>query len=152
MLSINFKGMSKLLSLRNNTRTFAVAFIALLTLSAVVAILPAFAKTYTAVPDRETMTDVGTSPKLIGLGQEITINIITYPAPSGPTYSLPASFGGRTSTPDGPPIQHANLNLSVYYKPSSSAHARTFTVQEELVLNGILNGYPCSPYPPSYWT
>ena len=220
MLSINFKGMSKLLSLRNNTRTFAVAFIALLTLSAVVAILPAFAKTYTAVPDRETMTDVGTSPKLIGLGQEITINIITYPAPSGPTYyaqggfqssesimgfnntsvtftkpdgtkdtfmpidetlaqidikvpgqqqivgslqfrykpdqvgnySVTASFGGRTYTTDGPPIQHANLNLSVYYKPSSSAHARTFTVQEELVLNGILNGYPWSPYPTAYWT
>ena len=71
---------------RNRTKTAAVAFIALLTLSAVAAILPAFAqKTYTAVPDRETGTFVAASPRLIGLDQKVLINILTYPAPSGPT-------------------------------------------------------------------
>ena len=214
MQSINLNRVSKLFSLRNNTKSFAVAIIALLTISVAVAVLPAFAqKTYTAVPDRDTGTVVGTSPKLIGLGQDVLINIITYPAPSGPTYfaqdlvhsaggfegvsctitkpdgtketflpidetlaqigivnpgqmqivgslqfryeptqvgtySITASFPGQMYTTDE---QHANLNLSVYYKPSSTHVAGTFTVQEDIVLAGQLNGWPWSPLPTGYW-
>jgi len=57
--------------------------------SAVVAILPAALAnlpTNTAMPDRDTGTVVGVSPTLVGLTQEVLINIMTYPAPSGPTY------------------------------------------------------------------
>ena len=218
MLSVSLKGVSKLLSSRNKTKTSAVAFILLLASSAVLAILPAFAqKTYTAVPDRETATVVGASPKLVGLGQKVLINIMTYPAPSGPnlyaqdlvgrteakggfngtsititkpdgtkdtfmpidetlehaglavpglqqivgslqfqyepdqvgTYSLTASFAGEIFTTDA---SYASLNLSVYYKPSSTRQAATFAVQDEIVLSGVLNGYPWSPLPTAYWT
>ena len=214
---LNLIGVAKLLSSRNNTKSSAVVFIALLTLSAAVAVTPAFAqKTYTAVPDRDTGTVVGVSPKLVGLTQPVLINIMTYPAPSGPTYfaqgsfiselinglngisvtitkpdgtketfmpidetlehvgikipglaqivgslqfqytpdqvgnwSVTASFAGTTYTTDK---QYANLNLSVYYKPSSTRVAETFTVQEDIVLAGILNGWPWSPLPTAYWT
>ena len=204
-----------MLSSRNNTKTSAVAFIALLTLSAVVAILPAFAqKTYTKMPERDTGTYVAASPKLLGLGQEVTINIFTWPAPSGPTYyaqnmvnvqegwedlsctitkpdgtkdtfmptdvslehsgqdeagkstivgsllfyykptavgnySISASFPGQTFTTD---TQYANLNLSVYYKPSATTKLATWTVQEDIVLSGLLNGYPWSALPTGFWT
>ena len=72
----------------------------LLALSAFAAVLPtAFASlpTNTAMPDRDTGTVVGASPKLIGLDQTVLINIMVYPAPSGPTYlaqDLVAKFGG----------------------------------------------------------
>ena len=46
----------------------------------------AFAKTYTAVPDRQTGTVVGISPTHVGLDQQVIISIMTYPAPAGPTY------------------------------------------------------------------
>jgi outer membrane protein assembly factor BamB len=49
---------------------------------------------YTKMPDRNTYTEVGVSPKTIGLGQEATINIITYPGPSGPTYEAQSLVGG----------------------------------------------------------
>src|SRR4030067_2261280 len=202
----------KIVSSKSNDKSFAIGFILLLAASAV---LPAFAKTYTAMPDRDTWTEVGVSPKLIGLGQSVLINILTYPGPSGPTYyaqdlasyltagfsnvsctitkadgtketfmpidetlaqigkkipgqaqivgslqfpykadqvgnwSGTASFPGQTSTPD---LQYANMNLSVYYKPSSSTHATTFTVQQDEVLAGLLNGWPWSPLPATYWT
>ncbi len=58
--------------------------------------LIASAKTYTAMPDRETGTVVGASPQLVGLGQEVLINIMTYPAPSGPTYFAQDMVGGLT--------------------------------------------------------
>jgi outer membrane protein assembly factor BamB len=38
------------------------------------------------MPDRPTWTDIGVSPDLVGVGQPILINIMTYPGPSGPTY------------------------------------------------------------------
>ena len=44
------------------------------------------------------------------------------------------------------------MNLTVYYKPSQTKVAATFTVQQEQVLGGILNGYPWSPLPTGYWT
>ena len=41
---------------------------------------------YTAMPDRNTDTFAGASPILVGMGQQVVINAIVYPAPSGPTY------------------------------------------------------------------
>ncbi len=191
------------------------AILTILLLSSLALVISASAKTYTAMPDRDTGTVVGASPKLIGLGQEVIINIMTYPAPSGPTdfaqdmvggltggfsnisvtithpdgtpetfmpidsslaqaginipgqqqivghlqfyykptqignYSITASFPGKTYTTDS---QYANLNLSVYYKPSASKEPAIFTVQQDPVLGGILNGYPWSPLPTEYWT
>lgn len=197
----------------SKTKISAIAFILMLAISMVIIIVPmAFA--YTAVPDRETGTVVGVTPKLVGLGQQVLINIMTYPAPSGPTYyaqdvtagllgglnntsvtitkpdgtsdtfmpiddtlkqaginipgqaeivghlmfyyapdqvgnySITASFGGKTYTTDG---VYKSLNLSVYYKPSSTKVPATFSVQQDKVLNGQLNGYPWSPLPTDYW-
>src|SRR4030067_3771983 len=64
-------------------------------------------------------------------------------------YSVTASFPGQIYTTDE---QYKSLNLSVYYKPSSSSKVATFTVQEELVLAGLLNGWPCTSLPPPFWT
>ncbi len=195
------------------TKLSSITLILLLALSALVTIFPlAFA--YTSVPDRETGTAVGISPTHVGKGQQVIINIMTYPAPAGPTYyaqdvtagltgglsnisvsitkpdgttdtfmpidetlkgagieipgqaqivgslmfyyypdqtgnySVTASFPGKTYTTDN---VYKSLNLSVYYKPSSSKQASTFSVQEEPVLSGILNGYPWSPLPNDYW-
>ena len=207
MLSVSLKGVSKLLSSRSKTKTSAVAIIALLTLSAVAAILPAaFA---VARPDRNTGTYAMVAPKLVGLGQKVTVNILTYPAPSGPGWyaqDLVGKFGGFQNTsvtitkPDGTketfmpvdasleqigikipglqqivgsllfyyePDQVGNYSITgsfpgqtymtdgspdtVYYKPSSSPTAFKFTVQEDPVLAGLLNGYPWSPLPTSFW-
>jgi hypothetical protein len=42
--------------------------------------------------------------------------------------------------------------MSVYYKPSSSPQPTTFTVQQEPVTGGVINGAPFSPLPEDYWT
>ena len=69
------------------TKLSAITLILLLSVSAMITIMPAaLAKTYTAVPDRDTGTVVGISPTHVGKGQQVIINIITYPAPAGPTY------------------------------------------------------------------
>lgn len=74
-------------------RSATVAIVVfILSLSALIAFYPtAFASTtplpgYTAMPDRPTQTEVGVSPNFVGVGQDVTVNIMTYPAPSGPTY------------------------------------------------------------------
>jgi len=195
------------------TKVSTIALILLLVVSALVVIVPT-TSAYTAVPDRDTATAVGISPTLVGKGQQVIINIMTYPAPAGPTYyaqdvtagllgglnniwvsikkpdgttdtyqpvdvtleaagieipgqaqivgslmfyyypdqvgnySVSAEFKGKTYTTDN---VYKALNLSVYYKPSSTKSPTTFTVQEEEVLAGILNGYPWSPLPKDYW-
>lgn len=62
----------------------AIAFTLLLCISAMISIIPATFG-YTAMPDRDTGTVVSASPTRIGLGQQVLINIFTYPAPAGPT-------------------------------------------------------------------
>src|SRR4030065_1782483 len=61
-----------------------------------------------AVPNRKTAAYISVAPKLIGLGQELTVNIWVYPAPAGPTFygqTIPrAGFEDLTVTftrPDG---------------------------------------------------
>jgi len=70
-------------------------------LASLIALPTVFAQTvlpgYTPMPDRDTWTEVGLSPDFVGVGQEITVNIMTYPGPSGPTYeaqNLVASHAG----------------------------------------------------------
>jgi len=198
------------------TTMSTVIILTLLMLSSVSLIVPTtLAQTtlpgYTAMPDRPTFTTVGVAPTLVGLGQEVLIDIIINPAPNNPTYnaipyhayanitctltspdgtkntfmptdpavaaqnngvetpglsaasghllfsymptqvgtySVTASFPGLFTTTDE---QYESMKLSVYYKPSSSKQAASFTVQEEPVLNGLLNGYPWSPLPTDYW-
>jgi len=101
---------------------------------------------YTKMPDRDTYTEVGVSPKIVGLGQEAVINIMTYPGPSGPTYEaqslVPDLLGGfsdisitvkkpngqtETFKPIDDPLQRSGLeipgqaeivgHLLFYFKP-----------------------------------
>ena len=173
-----------------------------------------FAKTYTAMPDRNTGIRVGVSPTLIGIDQSVLINVFVYPGPSGPTYegqslvpslnsgyanvsvtikrpdgseetfkpvditlehagivepgrtqivghlmfnykpakignySVTASFPGQIYTTD---YTYPNMNLSVYYKPSTTLQPTLFTVQQDSINSGLLNGWPYSPLPENYW-
>ena len=211
---MNGKTFESTFSANREAKVFSAALITVLAITAVSVGLSTALADYTKMPDRPTATEVAASPTLIGLGQEVLINIMTYPAPSGPTYeaqslvpdltggfsnisltithpdgtketfmpidetleqvgiripgqqqivghlqfrykpkavgnySLSASFPGKTYTTDN---QYKGLNLSVFYKPSSSTFKTTFTVQEEPVLSGQLNGYPWSPLPEDYW-
>lgn len=86
--------LKKVMTISSANRTnkiLATTMILVIAVSAFVTIFPAvFAQTilpaYTPMPDRDTQTEVGLSPNFVGVGQEVTVNIITYPAPSGPTY------------------------------------------------------------------
>jgi hypothetical protein len=194
------------------TSAFAIILFFLLSLAAPAAF--ASLPTNYAFPARPTGTAVGVSPDLVGLGQQVLINIFTYPAPAGPTYyaqnlvpSMSGGFGNISCTitsPDGTkntfmPIdetlarvginipglaqivgslqfyykpdqignysvtasfpgqtyttatQYPNMNDTVYYQPSSTTETTVFTVQQEQVLAGQLNGYPWSPLPTDYW-
>jgi outer membrane protein assembly factor BamB len=51
---------------------------------------------YIQMPDRVTKTEVAVTPTLVGLGQEVLINIMTYPAPNGPTYEAQSLVPGLT--------------------------------------------------------
>ena len=84
--------MKFLAQIENKNIIIAISLILLLSLSCFIPI--AISKTYTAMPDRDTGTIVGVSPTLIGLDQEVIINIMTYPAPSGPTYFAQDMVGG----------------------------------------------------------
>jgi hypothetical protein len=99
-----------MLRLDNKVKTFAISLVLLLAFSSFV-IVGSFAKTYTAVPPRPTQTVVGVSPTLIGIGQQVLINIMTSPPNAGPTFYqqnlvnvFPSSWLNVTCTitlPDG---------------------------------------------------
>ena len=166
------------------------------------------------MPDRDTVTTVGVSPTLIGLNQELLINVLVYPGPVGPTYEgqslVPTLVGGyrdvtvTITQPDGSKetfkpaditIAHQGINIpgltqivghlmfyytpktvgtysisssfpgqtyttapisdtinmTVYYKPSTSASATQFVVQQDPVSGGIMDGSPWQPLPTNYW-
>src|SRR4030067_2497427 len=198
----------------NKRRISAIALMLLLAVSAVIAILPAALAQYTKMPTRRSSDLVGVSPTLVGMGQSVLINIMTYNGPNGPTYeaqslvpllkggysnisvtitrpdgtkdtfmpidmtlaqigiripgqaqivghlqfsyepdqlgeyTVTASFPGNTYTTDN---QHPTLKISVYYTQSASTKPAKFTVQQETVLAGQLNGYPWSPLPNAFW-
>jgi hypothetical protein len=79
-------------------KILAISVILILAISAAVTLIPGvLAQTgYTKMPDRPTHTEVGVSPTLVGLGQEVLINIMTYPAPNGPTYEAQSLVPGLT--------------------------------------------------------
>jgi outer membrane protein assembly factor BamB len=118
----------------NKTKLTATIAIVLLMTSAVAVILPAtFAQTtlpgYTPVPDRETRTEVGVSPDLVGIGQESTINIMTYPAPSGPTYEAQYLVGGLFTG------GYSNIEITIKHP---DGHEETFMpIDETLAQAGI---------------
>jgi outer membrane protein assembly factor BamB len=74
--------------------------------------------------------------------------MFNYKPPAIGNYSVTANFPGQTYTTD---YTYPNMNLSVYYKPSASLNPTTFTVQQDPVNGGILNGWPYSPLPENYW-
>jgi hypothetical protein len=203
----------KMLSYENKNKTIAITCILLMTLSALFVIAPS-AKAYSVFDfPRATGTFVGVSPQHIGLTQQVLINIMVYPAPSGPTwyaqdlayylqgfnnvsctitapdgtkstfmpidftldhagitipgatesvgslefyytptqlgnYSVTASFPGQIFTDK----VLNNANDTVLYQASSATVAATFSVQQDIVLGGLQNGYPWSPLPSGYWT
>ena len=137
-----------IISSERTRRISTIAIIMLLVTSTMLTVMP-LALAYTAVPDRDTGTVVGTTPKLIGLGQQVIITIMTYPAPAGPTYyaqDVTAGLvGGLNNTsvsitkPDGTTdsfmpidatLEHAGISipgqqeivgsLMFYYKPTQS--------------------------------
>ena len=109
-------------SLKNRNKISAIAFIALMVLP-LAFVASAFAKTYTAMPPRATTTAVGVSPTLVRLGQQVFINILTYPAPSGPTYYAqnlvgvyPSAFTNISCTitmPDGTQSTFMPVDMSL---------------------------------------
>ena len=112
---LSLKGVSKMLSSRNNTKTSAVAFILLMAVSAVVAILPA-ANAVTAVPDQKTYAYLSVMPKTtIGLGQELMVNLWVFPPMATPHYWSQAE------------LRYENITIT-FTKPDGSTD--TFMPQE----------------------
>jgi outer membrane protein assembly factor BamB len=72
----------------------AIAILAILLISAVAMIMPPAFGQYTQMPDRATQTEVAVSPTLVGVGQPIIVNIMTYPGPNGPTYEAQSLVTG----------------------------------------------------------
>ena len=130
-----------------NRKLISTAIITLFILSATVSAAMATLPQNYAFPPRPTGTVVGISPTLVGQGQQVLVNIFTYPAPTGPTYyaqnllsSLQGGFQNISCTitaPDGTsstfmPIDetlaHAGVNipglaqivgsLQFYYTPT----------------------------------
>jgi hypothetical protein len=123
---------------------FAISIILLLSMP--LSLIMVSGKTYTAMPDRATGTYVTASPQLLGLGQEVLLNIIVYPAPNGPTYYAQSMVNTEDSwenitctitSPDGTKntfmptdgsLEHAGLDeagkativgsLQFFYKPT----------------------------------
>jgi len=95
---------------RKMAKAIAIIVIVLMTTSIILLTFPAYGQ-YSAMPDRDTQTEVAASPTLVGMGQSVIVNIMTYPGPNGPTYeaqslvpSLKGGFGNISITithPDG---------------------------------------------------
>jgi len=72
--------------IRSKYKFGAIAIITLFALTAVIAFNPAGATPYTPFQNRPTGTFVGASPSVVGPTQQVLINILVFPAPSGPTW------------------------------------------------------------------
>jgi hypothetical protein len=57
----------------------ATAILAILLISTAAMIMPPTLGQYTQMPDRATQTEVAVSPTLVGVGQPVIVNIMTYP-------------------------------------------------------------------------
>jgi len=79
---------------KTHKKIYALLFMVLLITSAAIALTAYTIKTVNATtyPDRDTVTDVSAAPQLIGLGQNLTVSTMVWPAPMGPTW-----LGGNTT-------------------------------------------------------
>jgi outer membrane protein assembly factor BamB len=110
------------------SKSIAIFLTLLMATSAVLLIQPTAFAQYTPMPDRDTFTSVGVTPSLIGLGQELTINVMVYPGPAGPTYEaqsivqmvnegIPAGFANISVTitkPDGTEETFKPVDISLH--------------------------------------
>jgi outer membrane protein assembly factor BamB len=100
----------------------------------------------TFMPVDFTMAQIGIN---IPGASEVVGSLVFYYTPTETgNYSITASFPGQTFTTDQ---EYANMNLTVYCQPSTS-QPTTFTVQQDPVNAGIINGYPWQPLPDGYWS
>ena len=109
---------SNLTSKSKQSKTIAIALALLLMLTMTTFVSTALAD-YTKMPDRATYTEVGISPTTIGLGQETTINIMTYPGPSGPTYEAQSLVGGLVGG-------FSNISITVTKPDGSKEHLHAY--------------------------
>lgn len=72
---------------RINKKVSTITLILTLTISAIILVLPAANGQLISVGNRETGAFISVSPNLIGLGQELTVNLWVFPSPSGPHFS-----------------------------------------------------------------
>ena len=117
----------------NKTKLTAIIAITLLMISAMATVLPAvFAQTtlpgYTAMPDRPTQTEVAASPDYVGVGQPVTINIMTYPAPSGPTHEAQSLV---------PELNAGFPNIEITIKQPNGSEETFKPIDETLEQTGI---------------
>src|SRR3972149_3958429 len=79
--------------MRNKSK-IAIALLLMLSFAvSMFAVLPT-AKGVIAVPARDTGAFISTNPDLLGLGQEITVNLWIYPSPAGPNYEMGSALRG----------------------------------------------------------
>src|SRR3990170_899426 len=76
--------------MRNKSKVAIALFLVLSFAVSMFAVLPN-AKGVIAVPDRPTGAFISTNPDLIGINQELTVNLWVYPSPNGPNFEM-----GRT--------------------------------------------------------
>ncbi len=100
----------KFLTKAKTNKTIAIFFTLLMATSTVLLIQQTALAQYTAMPNRETFTSVGVTPSLVGLGQEVMINIMVYPGPEGPTYEA-QTFVEMVN--QGKPAGFANVSVTI---------------------------------------
>jgi hypothetical protein len=101
----------QILAKATTKKLIAIFLTLLMVMSSELIFLPTVLAQYTKMPDRDTMTGVGVSPSLIGLGQDVLINIMVYPGPSGPTYEGQATLVGPIQ--QGQAAGYANVSVTI---------------------------------------
>jgi hypothetical protein len=71
-----------------NKMLYALALTLVLTLSSTLTVIPL--ANSTAVPDRTTSSFISVNPKVIGLNQDLTVNLWIYPPPQLPALHIAA--------------------------------------------------------------
>ena len=115
----------------NKSVISAVAIILLLSLSSFAFVFATpIQYPNTTMPPRATQCAVGASPTLIGLSQQVLVNILVYPAPSGPTYyaqnlvGLQEGFANISCTitsPDGTSNTFMPVDYTIQHSGASGA-------------------------------
>src|SRR3989304_2538817 len=92
--SFNQKKERRKMKIKKEHLSAAIAIALMLTIAAtLMTCLPA-ANAVTAVPDRPTGAYISTNPDLLGLGQELTVNMWVYPSPNGPNQEMGRQIAG----------------------------------------------------------